>query len=515
MTQDQLFEPLSTEQLNQFNNEEVRRFVTAQARVIADLSRQLTTLKDRDEKLKQRTLQIDEEFIILKGQVIQSSLRPETNKVDSNQEPRESKHKKKKVQLPSQRYPHAEVIEQEIGFRDTPTCESCQSDMSFMGQYEICEHLTVTPAAFRIIRQLRQKYRCSCCHGSIKTVPTMPRICPGGAYSDEMIIDVVISKYCDLIPIERYAAMASRGGLIDLPPQSLIQLTHYFANFVKPIYERIRLEILKVQVLHADETPHKMLEQWGVDLEQVRKSWYLWGFSDNKGSSYFEVRNTRSGDVASSLLKDSVCEYLVSDVFSGYNKSVRETNIERQKEGLKSILNIYCNSHAYRKFKDLEDDEFEDVRVLYKKIYRLENIAQRRPNEERKLRARQRMKKLFEEIKSLCLSRLSEYSKKSKESRAMVYFLKNYEPLTRFADIAVAPIDNNPQERQMRSPVVGRKTWYGNHSLKGATTTAILFSVIESCKLAGINPREYLRKLVESIHLGQLTKTPSEFAQSI
>ena len=68
----------------------------------------------------------------------------------------------------------------------------------------------------------------------------MPRITPGGAYSDEMIIDVVISKYCDLIPIERYAKMAARGGLIDLPPQSLIQLTHYFANFVRPIYDKIR-----------------------------------------------------------------------------------------------------------------------------------------------------------------------------------------------------------------------------------------------------------------------------------
>ena len=94
----------------------------------------------------------------------------------------------------------------------------------------------------------------------------------------------------------------------------------------------------------------------------------------------------------------------------------------------------------------------------------------------------------------------------------MGYFLRSYESFTRFINIAEAPIDNNPQERQMRSPVVGRKTWYGNHSLKGARTTAILFSIIESCKLAGINPREYFKKLVENIHLNQTIQTPKEFA---
>ena len=87
----------------------------------------------------------------------------------------------------------------------------------------------------------------------------MPRICPGGAYSDEMIIDVALSKYCDLIPIERYAAMAGRNGIKDLPPQSLIQLTHYLADFCSPIYDRIKQDVLLNPVIHADETPHRML----------------------------------------------------------------------------------------------------------------------------------------------------------------------------------------------------------------------------------------------------------------
>ena len=81
----------------------------------------------------------------------------------------------------------------------------------------------------------------------------------------------------------------------------------------------------------------------------------------------------------------------------------------------------------------------------------------------------------------------------------MGYFLKNYDGLTRFLINSELPIDNNPAERLLRSPVVGRKTWYGTHSKRGAETSAILFSLVGSCKLNQINPREYFKKLAKNI----------------
>ena len=72
------------------------------------------------------------------------------------------------------------------------------------------------------------------------------------------------------------------------------------------------------------------------------KSWYLWGFSSPTGSSYFETHDTRSGDVASELLVNSQCEYLMSDVFSGYRKAVRETNKVKMAQGQPLIKNIFC-----------------------------------------------------------------------------------------------------------------------------------------------------------------------------
>jgi len=164
-----------------------------------------------------------------------------------------------KIKKPSERYPNVPVREERIVFTHPPQCDVCEKPMTDSGLFEESEQLNVIPKKFEIIKYLRSKYRCSC-QACLVTAPLPNRIISGSAYSDDMIIDVVASKYCDLIPIERYVQMSGRGGLIGLPPQSLIELTHQFANFIKPVYELIKSEIQKSRVLHADETPHNMLD---------------------------------------------------------------------------------------------------------------------------------------------------------------------------------------------------------------------------------------------------------------
>ena len=98
-------------------------------------------------------------------------------------------------------------------------------------------------------------------------------------------------------------------------------------------------------------------------------------------------------------------------------------------------------------------------------------------------------------------------------NRSIDYFLKNYDELVYFLKHEDIPIDNNSQERLMRSPVIGRKTWYGNHSKRGAKTSSILFSLVESCKLNKINPRDYFKDIVHTIHQNQQVYTPSEYLE--
>jgi transposase len=320
------------------------------------------------------------------------------------------------------------------------------------------------------------------------------------------MIDVAASKFCDLVPIERYASIAGREGLEDLPPQSLIELTHNLAEFVEPAVERIlEVEIKPSEVLHADETPHRMLEG------SAKSNWFLWGFS-TPSASFFEIHDTRSGDVASDILKNSKALYLMSDVFSGYGKAVKDTNQFRREQNLEPIKNIYCNAHARRKFKEARD-RFKEGQVyldLFKKIYFLESLGKGKPPDEL-LSLRLKMRPYFEEIRARAMEDLNNYSSKSSMAKACAYFLKNYTGFTLFLENPKLPIDNNPQERLLRNPVIGRKTWHGTHSERGAKTTAIMFTLIESCKLNHINPREYLKNLVFELLQGKPAFTPSEF----
>jgi transposase len=414
---------------------------------------------------------------------------------------KKSEPPKPRVKLPSERYPNIPVREELVPFDEIPMCDACGKALTDSGMTEESEQLNVIPKKFEIIRWVRPKFRCSC-NGCIKTPAVPLRIVPGSSYSDDMIIDIVASKYCDLIPIERYVQMATRGGLIDLPPQSLIELTHYCADFVNPVYERMKEEILKAKVLHADETPHKMLEG------SPTKSWYLWGFSTST-VCFLDCHDTRSGDIAIDILKNSNCEFLISDAYGGYDRAIRLTNLERQKENQVQTAN--CNAHARRYFFKVRGGYKEADFYLehFHQIYQLNSDSKGKSYSEI-LELRNQMRPRFEAMKKQAEFEVFNYPK-GKYKTALSYFLENYVGLTVFLTDPDVSIDNNAQERLLRSHVVGRKTWYGTHSERGAKTAAVLFSIVETCKLNHVNPRIYLQNLAKDLLQGKNPYTPKEF----
>jgi transposase len=498
--------PLTLEQMKTLKKEDLLILLEGEQKLRLQFQEFYKDSVKKNVELEDKRVLLEEQYVLFKNQFF--GRRSEKSCVPKSvKDPNRRKKIGKRCQRPSERYPNIPLIKRDVTLETAPVCGLCQGPMEDSGMVESSEFLTVMPMSYVVVQQERHKYRCSKCYGDLKTTPLPPRICPGSAYSDEMILDVALSKYCDLIPIERYVNMAARRGVEGLPPQSLIGLTHHLADFVKSVYIKIRDDILKSRVLHADETPHRMLEGGGD-----KESWYLWGFS-NKRNCYLEIHDTRSGDVASGLLIESLCEKLISDVFSGYGKAVRETNKHRQLKGKPLIQNCYCNAHARRKFKGAETgypDEVEKFISLYKKIYRLEKIAQKRPLH-RILRVRKYMGPLFIEMKLLSTVLINTVSSKSQLAIAMNYFLENYDGLTLFLSDPEVAIDNNSQERNLRSPVIGRKTWYGTHSQRGAETNAVLFTLVESCKLCGVNPREYFRALVGDLHAHKPPLTPAQF----
>lgn len=480
---------------------------------IEQIKKENNELKALYDELKERHLILEGQHILLKNKLFgKAKNKPATQAAARDKNQKKKNASKPKRKLPSERYPNAPLIERHVELKEQPGCSCCGETMTDSGMTEDSEYLNVIPAQFFIIRVKRHKYRCGKCHGDIKTAPVPLRIQPGSVLGDELIADVALSKYCDLIPIERYCSIAGRAGLEDLPPQILHESTHTFADFVSGAYRLTREDTLCSRYLNADETPHKMLE--GDD----KKNWHLWGFLSKK-AVYFEIRNTRSGDVASELLIDSRCEYLMSDVYSGYGKAVRKTNEERQKKGLPTIRCVYCNAHVVRKFKEanevlkqqeIPDPECEWFIAQYRKIYDLDEES-KCLHPEGVMELRRKMVPLFEEIKIRAEQLQSAYSSKSGLGKALQYFLNHYEGFTLFTTDPQLEIDNNAMERRLRNPVVGRKTWLGTHSKRGALTAAILFTLIESCKLIDVNPRQYFKDLIQDLHQGKPPYSPHQY----
>lgn len=497
MKQSQLFEPIPCDKYDLLTREDA----IALAKGYEDAIRQLQVTIEIQNKELFKTEQIqfllNEQVINIKNRLFGKS----SEKSDkSSASEKKKKEPRKRVLLPSERYPNVEVIEKLVELDKLPQCPCCSKDMRDSGLTENSEYLTVIPRRFYVVLQKRVMYRCSICQEGLVTTPVIPRIKAGSSYSDEMVVDVALSKYCDLIPVERYVQMAARSGVTGLPANTLIQGTHNLADFLAPVYRKIKDEILNSKVLHADETPHRMLEG------DEKSNWYLWGFSTDR-ASYFEAHDTRSGSVATNIIKDSLCEFLVSDVFSGYGKAVTDSNVYRLEKSLPEIINVYCNAHARRKFVESESSfarESDFFLWCYRRIYRLEKLKDFKERRQWQLLYYRAMERFGRRI-------MTGYSSKSSLVKGINYFIKNFDQLTLFLKFEDVPIDNNSQERLMRSPVIGRKTWYGTHSKRGAETNAVLFSLVESCKLNKVNPRDYFKDIVHAIHETREVFTPNEY----
>jgi transposase len=492
-----LLEPLPDDKIDQLSLEDMKIILRGER----DLSRQyknyINELESELFKTQQKSFLLEEQSILIKHRLFGKSSEKSDKKTPAA---KDKKEPRKRVLLPSERYPNVEVMEKLVVLDKAPQCPCCSKDMKDSGLTEDSEYLTVIPRRFFVVRQKRVMYRCSRCQEGLVTTPVIPRIKAGSSYSDEMVVDVALSKYCDLIPVERYVQMAARSGVTGLPANTLIQGTHNLADFLDPVYKKIKEEVVSSKVLHADETPHRMLEG------DEKSNWYFWGFSTDRGS-YFEAHDKRSGSVATDIIKDSKCEYLVSDVFSGYSKAVTDSNVYRLEKSLPEITNVYCNAHARRKFVESESSfakESDFFLWCYRRVYRLEKLKE--------FKDRRKWQLLyFRVMERFGLRIMTGYSSKSSLVKGINYFIKNFNQLTLFLKFEDVPIDNNSQERLMRSPVIGRKTWYGTHSKRGAETNAVMFSLVESCKLNKVNPRDYFKDIVHAIHEKREVFTPHEY----
>ena len=373
---------------------------------------------------------------------------------------------------------------------DERSCPDCGQPKVVFGQ-DVTEELEVIPAKFFVNRYVRFKYACRRCQGHVSVGPLPPRPLDKGVPGPGFLAHVITSKFADHTPLYRQQQIYRRYGL-ELPRSTLCGWVAYVASTLSPIVAAMKTTVLASRKVHTDDTPITVLDP-GVKPVGSRRG-YMWVYIGERDDVVFEYTNSRKRDGPESFLK-GYRGYLQADAFAGYNRIYAGGD----------VLEVACWAHARRKFFDAQSTHGVEARRVLKLIGRLYTVERRAkrldvPPERllawRQRHARRRLTQLRAELDRLSLVVLP----RSPLGEALGYTLNNWKALTRYTEAPFLAIDNNHSERQIKQLVIGRKNWMFAGSEAGAENAAILFSLVVSCKLAGVDPFAYFRDVLLRIH---------------
>ncbi|MBM3192299.1 MAG: IS66 family transposase, partial [Chlamydiae bacterium] len=310
-----------------------------------------------------------------------------------------------------------------------------------------------------------------------------PSIFPKCTVDDSFLADIVVKKYADHLPLHRISEILARDG-VGINRQLLSQWVIHCGEAVVPLYNEMIKRILSSTNVFIDESPIKVQTSNGVENGFM---WVLVG-GDGPTPPYriYNFRPDRAHKNAFDLL-EGYAGHVHSDKYGAYE------SLSKKPE----IIWTPCWVHIRRRFFEAQAGDPEFRRWVLRKIrylYMFEKIAWRRSPEERLKIRQEKESPIIDEIIEKIKERASkgDLLPKSQIMKAMNYFIDLIPHVKNYTKHAFAHIDNNVAERAVRPLAIGRKNWlfFGSHD--AGQVSAILFSLVQTCRGLGVNPREYL-----------------------
>ena len=365
------------------------------------------------------------------------------------------------------------------GDRACPACGGQLEEM--IGQFEDSDEITVVRQHYRMLRQRRQKYRCRC-NGAVVTAPGPLKLIPGGRYSIEFAVEVAAAKYLDHLPLDRQRRMMSRQGL-EVDTQTLWDQIETLQRYLRPSYAALLGHILSRGQIGADET------WWRVMDTKSSKRWWDWCLA-TEDAVFHQIHPSRSSAVVEELLRgyDGV---VMTDGYAAYDTLARAGPVKH----------AHCWAHVRRKYIEIEEHYPQAAAEILERIgelYRIESTVPDIPDSaELRTRVRdQQSRVVVAGIRDWAFAQRS--SPRSALRDALDYMLKLWPGLTRFLDDPQVTLDNNGTERALRSVVIGRKNHFGSRSVRGTQVAAVYYSLLDTARLCGLDPKDYLLKAAQA-----------------
>ena len=370
-------------------------------------------------------------------------------------------------------------------------CGGCGRETTVIG-YEESEQLDVEPAKYFVVVTKREKRACkSCEERGVLAAPLPPRIIEKSLVSDRVVIDTVVSKYADHCPLYRQSAMLERDSGLELSRQTLDGWVMRVGEFLVPLAEALRRELLRGTYLQADETPVGVQMHDGNGRNHLA---YLWQYGQPHGAVVFDFRMGRGREGPKCFL-EKFNGLLQSDGYAVYDSV-----------GGPKMVHACCWSHARRKFVEavkLHPQDAEAVRIvaLIDALFAIDGEA-RMANLNHTARHTLRSKKappLLAEIKLAITAARATALPTSALGKAANYTLALWPKLTRFLEYPELELSNNLAENSMRPVAIGRKNWVHVGSQEAGPKVAAILSIVETCRRINIPVRDYLAAVLPGL----------------
>lgn len=317
-----------------------------------------------------------------------------------------------------------------------------------------------------------------------------------------MVAGIWNAKYTNGLPLNRIEQEFERMG-VPIGRQTMCNWTISLADrYISTVYDHLHSKLLEEQLIQADETYVKVADN-SRDNEKSQMWVYRTGeYEKEHPIILYEYSAGRTGDIPRNFLK-GFSGILVSDGYQVYQSMASDDP---------NITSACCWAHARRRFSDavkaakgngakaaaIQDSLayrcLEKISIIYNRDEKLKRYP---PDERRKRRqtvVRPKVEELFEWAKSKADDAATELTRKGFD-----YLLNHEKELKVFLDNGLVPIDNSATERAIRPFTVGRKNWMMIATESGAAASAMLYSIVETCKVNKIKIFEYFCHLLTEL----------------
>jgi transposase len=346
----------------------------------------------------------------------------------------------------------------------------------------VAEKLEYEPASFVVIETVRAKYACPQCHEGVVEAPAPPQAVEKGLAGEGLLAHVVVSKYVDHLPLYRLSGIFAREG-VELARSTLCDWVAEVATALAPIGEQLHREITAATYLQTDDTPITVLDERGGSYKGR-----LWTYLDPLGRQVvFDATPTHERDGPETFLA-AFQGALQADAYTGYDGLYRTDR----------VVEIGCWAHARRRFVEalMADPQAALMVARIQQLYQVEHAAAELDADARRALRREHSVPLLAQIEAVRQELVRTVLPKSPLGDAVRYLTNQWTALQRFTDDGRLAIDNNRAENQLRVVAVGRKNWLFAGSFEGARRAALLYSLVQSCKLIDIPPFDYLKDVL-------------------